>query len=195
MHVLIVYSHPNPDSFNHALLDLVKAEIKKKKHTVSIRDLYALDFQPTLKMADLAALKEGKPPKDIVAEQKEIDQADMIIVIHPVWWLGIPAILKGWFDRVFSYGYAYCYDDKGILQSLLAGKKAIVINTTGCPEQTSYIDTGLKEAFMKALDLGIYGFVGMEVVLHRMFFSLPRSTPEERADMMMTLKADLKKLL
>jgi NAD(P)H dehydrogenase (quinone) len=134
MKCLIVYSHPNPKSFCHAILETVTNTLTAKKQTFAVRDLYALGFNPVLKADDFAGFQSGNIPTDIKKEQEHITAADMMIVIHPIWWTGLPAMIKGYFDRVFSYGFAYSADANGIIK-LLTGKKAIVFNTQGTPQE------------------------------------------------------------
>jgi NAD(P)H dehydrogenase (quinone) len=127
---LVVYAHPHPESFNHAIMETIVQTLENKGHEVVVRDLYALDFQPVLKPEDTDAMKSGHIPEDIKTEQEFITQSDVITFIYPIWWAGLPAIIKGYVDRVFSYGYAYAYGEEGIIQ-LLKGKKGLIINTHG----------------------------------------------------------------
>ena len=168
---LIVYSHPNPKSFCHAILETAKEALAAKKHDIVVRDLYALGFDPVLKAADLAATQEGKMPADIKAEQDHIAWSDIMTVIHPVWWTGLPAMMKGYIDRVFSYGFAYSSDDKGIVK-LLTDKKAIILNTQGTPEKV-YEKSGMFDAMRKTSDTGIYEFCGVKVLSHQFFGAVP----------------------
>jgi NAD(P)H dehydrogenase (quinone) len=114
MKYLVIYSHPNPQSFCHAILETVKKTLAAKKHDVVVRDLYALGFDPVLKAADFAAIQSGKTCVDIKPEQDYIVWSDIMTIIHPIWWAGQPAMIKGYIDRVFSYGFAYSRDAKGI---------------------------------------------------------------------------------
>lgn len=119
---VIVYAHPNTESFNHAILETVKKELEEKGHEVRVRDLYELNFNPVLGASDFISFSQGNTPADIKEEQEHISWADSITFIYPVWWAGLPAILKGYVDRVFSHGFAYAYGENGI-EKLLSGKK------------------------------------------------------------------------
>jgi len=114
MNYLIVYAHPNPKSFNHAIKERVEAKLKKEKKKYSVRDLYAMKWNPVLGGADFEVMQGGKTPEDIKAEQNYIKEADVVIFIHPIWWFGMPAVLKGYVDRVFSYGFAYEVGKEGV---------------------------------------------------------------------------------
>lgn len=168
---LIVYAHPNPESFNHAILEITVNALKKKGHEVVVRDLYDIDFQPVLKPKDIAALRAGQTPEDIQAEQEFITQADAITFIYPIWWTGLPAILKGYVDRVFSYGFAYAYGEHGI-DKLLKGKNGFIINTHGTPEEI-YDQIGMTAGLKITSDTGIFDFTGIQPVAHLLFGSVP----------------------
>ena len=194
MHILVVYAHPDPKSFNHALAVAVLEEVQKKGHSHVFRNLYELQFHPVLSCRDFEDFNHGDIPEDIKAEQMEIKRADVIIFVHPIWWFGMPAILKGWVDRVFSYGFAYGNDSRGV-RGLLAGKKAVVINTTGGDQKSGYMDTGYQESFLNLTDHGIYSFVGLDVILHRFFYQVPILSQEGRLEMIESLRDDLRKIL
>jgi NAD(P)H dehydrogenase (quinone) len=116
-------------------------------------------------------MQEGKTPADIKAEQDHIAWSDIMTVIHPVWWTGLPAMMKGYIDRVFSYGFAYSSDDKGIVK-LLTDKKAVILNTQGTPEKV-YEKSGMFDAMRKTSDTGIYEFCGVKVLAHQFFGAVP----------------------
>ncbi|OCT14606.1 NAD(P)H dehydrogenase [Paenibacillus pectinilyticus] len=167
---LIVYAHPNSESLNHAILDTTVNTLKKQGHEVTVRDLYELDFQPVLKPADTAAMRNGHTPQDIQTEQDHIAQADVITFIYPIWWTGLPAIFKGYIDRVFSYGFAYSVGEEGIIK-LLAGKKGVIINTHGTPNEV-YDHIGMTNGLKLTSDTGIFDFVGIESLGHLFFGSI-----------------------
>ena len=182
MRYLIVYAHPNPKSFNHAIKEKVEARLKREGAQYDVRDLYGLGFDPVLKGSDFIGFKQGKPPEDIRREQEFIKNADTLIFIHPVWWFGQPAVLKGYIDRVFSFGFAYTADEKG-LRGLLNGKKAVILNTTGGSE-ADYKDKGFKDALGKTMDTGTFGVCGIEVKLHKFFHAVPAVSNEAREKML-----------
>lgn len=186
MKVLVIYAHPNPASFCHAVLETVTETLKSGNHTVEIRDLYAIRFDPILKPADFEGIGSGNVPEDIKTEQNHISWAERIIVIHPVWWTGLPAVIKGYVDRVFSYGFAYSVNDQGIVK-LLGGKKVVIINTQGTPKEP-YEASGMFEAMKKTSDTGIYQFCGMEVLNHIFFPAVPYVDDNARRDYLATVK-------
>ncbi len=179
---LIVYAHPNPESLNHAILDTAVNTLKKNGHEVVVRDLYKLDFQPVLKPEDTETMKAGKIPNDIKVEQEFISEADIITFIYPIWWTGLPAILKGYVDRVFAYGFAYASEEEGIVK-LLKGKKGLIINTHGTPNEV-YDSIGMTAGLKVTSDIGIFDFTGIETVDHLLFGSIGYLDKEAYKDML-----------
>ena len=180
MNVLIVYAHPNPLSFNQSILKVINSGFKKRGDNVRLKDLYAERFDPVLGEAQLSLQNEGRLPEEIKREQEQITWADTIVVIYPLWWFDRPAILKGWFDRVFTNGYAFSYDENG-LQGLLKGKRAIVVVTAG----------GTREDFGKNADLltqstteGTLAYCGITDIIDRVFYSVTDVTDEARKAML-----------
>lgn len=168
---LIVFAHPRSESFNRAILDMTVSTLKRKGHEVVVRDLYAIDFYPVLKPQDTAAMKIGQTPEDIKTEQEYIAKADVITFIYPIWWTGMPAILKGYIDRVFSYGFAYAHGAQRI-DKLLTGKKGLIINTHGLPKEY-YDQIGVTVGLKITSDTGIFDFTGIDLVEHLLFGSVP----------------------
>lgn len=169
MNHLIVYAHPNPASLSHALLETLQAAYEAQGHTVRVRDLYALGFDPVLKGRDFEAMQAGAPLADVATEQGHITWADAVTVIYPVWWTGLPAILKGWVDRVLTHGYAFRYDAQGV-QGLLKGKKAFLVSCHGTPAEY-YAE--MQAAMKQTSDTGIFAFCGFEVTEHLFFGAVP----------------------
>ena len=178
MQILVVYAHPNPASFNHALTESSVEVAKSLGHTVKVLDLYKEGFSPVLTGQDLGRIAEGNTPDDIRAQQELVSWADLILFSYPIWWTGMPAILKGWIDRTLTYGYAYVAEN-GQIKGLLGDKRVIVVNTTGTP--TSYYDqSGMSDAMRKTSDEGIFQFCGMKVLDHIFYGAVPSVEDEVR---------------
>ncbi|AGS24530.1 NAD(P)H-dependent oxidoreductase [Rhizobium etli] len=148
MHVLIVHAHPETTSFNGQLTDAAQAALQAKGHSVTVSDLYAASFDPleagrhyrerfnTKSFVPLAEQRHASEnhtlPSDVILELEKLESADLVIFQFPLWWHGPPAILKGWFDRVFVSGKIYSsrmrYD-----VGYFRGKQALVSVTTGAP--------------------------------------------------------------
>jgi NAD(P)H dehydrogenase (quinone) len=154
MKVLLVYAHPEPRSLNGALRDVAIKELEAQGHEVRVSDLYAQGWKSEIERADFPPLAEDERLKpasaskqafdagaltaDVKAEQEKLLWADMLILQFPLWWFTMPAILKGWVDRVYARGFAYGvgeHSDKRwgdrYGEGIFAGKRAMLIVTTG----------------------------------------------------------------
>lgn len=117
--VHVVYAHPSPSSFTRQVLDAFLSGIP----SYTISDLYGSGFSPVMSAAEYA----GVVPADVLAEQTLLDAADVWAFVYPVWWADCPAILKGWFDRVLTPGWAYKP------MRLNVASRAVVLCTAGHP--------------------------------------------------------------
>lgn len=146
MHVLLVYCHPEPQSFTHALLDQACRTLAAQGHSYEVSDLYGEEFNPVAGRHDFtevaradyfhyqteqqqAASNQSFSP-EILREQARVRRAHAMVFLFPLWWGGLPAMLKGWFDRVLAYGFAYV-DGARYESGLLRGRGAIMCVTTG----------------------------------------------------------------
>lgn len=180
MNHLVVFAHPNQKSFGKGIVDTIVKASEEKGANVRIRDLYQIGFDAILKPSDFESFQSGKIPTDIAEEQEQIKWADVITFVYPVWWTGLPAILKGYVDRVFSYGFAYEYVD-GAPNGLLKGKKALLFCTTGTPSEM-YDASGMSNSMKQTTDEGIFSFTGIKEVSHSFFGAIPYVTDENRKD-------------
>lgn len=186
MNYLVIYAHPNPSSFGNGIVQTLCETIEGKKDNIEIRDLYSLGFDPILKPSDFETFQSGKIPEEIIIEQDKIRTADIIIFVYPVWWAGLPAILKGYVDRVFSYGFGYEYVD-GNPVGMLKGKSGILICTTGTPSEV-YEQNGMHHSMKQTSDTGIFSFCGIEVIKHLFFGAVPYVTDEVRKEYLKEVK-------
>lgn len=180
MRHLVIYAHPNQDSLNSQLKETVVQQLEEQRHDIIIRDLYELNFNPILSLNDITGQLSGESDEEIIREQKFIAWADAITFIHPIWWTGLPAILKGYIDRVFTYGFAYRYD-KGVQKGLLEGKQTIIINTQGKSHQ-EYQDLGMDKALKLTSETGIYTYCGLAIKKHFFFDQADKATAEKVGD-------------
>jgi NAD(P)H dehydrogenase (quinone) len=135
MHVYIVFAHPSEDSFNREVLDAFAQGLSDASHTYDVGDLFRMDFQSDMDLEQYdreVGLDPGAPvPDDVRVEQAKITRADALAFVYPVWWSDCPAKLKGWFDRVLTYGFAYFYDEAEERHTEIEIEKAIVICSAG----------------------------------------------------------------
>ncbi|MGN7786481.1 NAD(P)H-dependent oxidoreductase [Niabella sp. 22666] len=173
---LIIYAHPNPQSLNHLFKEVVKKALLHHSHEVIVRDLYHLNFNPILSLEDMAAQRKRVVSEVVRKEQQYIEWADALTFIYPVWWTGMPAIMKGYIDRVFSYEFAYRYD-QGIQKGLLTGKSAYIVNSHGKSKE-EYGAIGMDNALKLTSDKGIYTYCGLDLKQHFFFDKADRATAE-----------------
>jgi len=107
MHVLTVIDQPNPESFTHAAAARFNEGVAEAGHTFEIADLHAEGFDPRWTIADNAQFEDKPMPDDILREQARIEKCDALCMAFPLYWYGMPAMTKGWLDRVWSWGWAY----------------------------------------------------------------------------------------
>lgn len=154
MNILIVHAHPEPQSLNGALKDFAVRRLRDAGHAVQVSDLYAMQWKTTLDAADRSdavpgarfdasldsrdAYANGTQSADIAGEQDKLRWADTVILQFPLWWFSMPAILKGWIDRVYAFGFAYGVGEHSDArwgdrygEGTLAGKRAMLMVTTG----------------------------------------------------------------
>lgn len=222
MKVLTVYAHPDPKSFGHAILERFSQGLQDAGHTNEVLDLYAMEFDPVLKMRDFTNWlpDENAPdvaekvvrerifggsagpvqrriakviyrnksaveilnrihkrgPKDIREHQAKVANADALVFIAPVWFVGFPAILKGWIERVFTLGFAFSLTSEGWHGDIngrlprLKHDKALIINTT-IFDAAAYA-TGLGEAMRKLIDEFALHYPGIKSVEHKTFYAV-----------------------
>lgn len=154
MNVLIVYAHPEPRSLSGSLKDFAVQHLQHAGHQVQVSDLYAMQWKAPLDAADTRAPLVGDhydatvdsrfaydhqlQAADIAAEQEKLRWADTVIFQFPLWWFSMPAIMKGWFDRVYANGFAYGVGEHNEQhwgdrygEGNLSGKRAMLVVTTG----------------------------------------------------------------
>ena len=114
MRVHVVFAHPSPASFAGAVRDQVVRSLAEQGHEVDPLDLYAAGFDPVLAPAEWAAHVKGEANlAGVAAEVDRLRKADGLVLIFPTWWFGLPAILKGWLDRVWAPGVAFHFAPEG----------------------------------------------------------------------------------
>lgn len=223
MRVLIVYAHPNPRSFCHALSLRFLEGLNQAGHETDVIDLYAEGFDPVFGMKDFAffarddlpadviatlnphrrvvdmaggAIKRwlakwmlrGKSdtdilkliakhrPTDVLAHQERVARADGLAIIAPVFWMGFPAILKGWIDRVFSYGFAYTLTEEGWKGDvngrvpLLKHQKALIMMPTFFTKD--HYGTGFEAAMQLTIDDWTFQYPGVDKAEHEYFYAV-----------------------
>lgn len=132
MRVLLLYAHPNPESYNAALFRAVREGLAAAGHEVDICDLYEEGFQPVLTRAERLgyhAVPANRDPVD--GYVRRLEAAEALVLVYPVWNFGLPAILKGYFDRVFLPGVSFKLVDGRVRPALHHIRKLLVVTTYG----------------------------------------------------------------
>ena len=161
MHVLIVIDHPDQNSLTHALAQRFAEGLDKKGHSFEFADLHAEGFDPRWSKADIEADAGKDTPPDILQEQTRIDQCDAVCMAFPLFWFGMPAMLKGWLDRVWSWGWAYNQlEDHN--KSLQKPRKAILLVPSGANPNAWEPYPKIEKAMNDIWCVGTLGYFGFE---------------------------------
>lgn len=184
--VLVIYAHPEPTSVTRQLVQVTVDTLKAQGHDVVHSDLYGMNWKAVFDASDFPgradpkrlsfimesanAYASGQQTPDVAAEQAKLLKADAVIVQFPMWWFGVPAILKGWIERVYAFGFGYGFKD-GTNQyrygdGALKGKRALVQVSTGGPE-ADYGPRGINgpiEQLLFPLTHGALFYPGMDVL-------------------------------
>ncbi len=167
MKILLLHSHPEPKSFSSYLKDIAVEILQNQGHQVTIKDLYRSNFNPVGGPWDfeelndptyfnylkeqMNAYKNNNFVKELKAEMSTLENADFLLLNFPLWWTSFPAIMKGWFDRVFAFGFAYNPKDKSYNTGMFKGKKAMCCITCGASKE-AYSEGGVHGDIIKLLD-------------------------------------------
>lgn len=183
--VLIILAHPEPQSFCASLKNRCAEAFKKQGCVVTVRDLYQIGFNAVGGPEDFTKLKHdnidqfrygeeqkhgvvnGTVKEELTVEHDYLTQTDYVVLCFPMWWSTVPAIMKGWIDRVLFQGVAWDIEGYQIFQNgKLKGKKAFCIITTGSP-QDLYTETGPHkmtiEERLEHITYGTLAFCGLNV--------------------------------
>ena len=201
MNILIVHAHPEPQSFNGAMKDLAVTTLTNAGHRVVVSDLYQEGFAATAdahdftQRADPTLLNIGAEQAHAAQTgtfapqvQREIDRlfaADLVILQFPMWWFSVPAILKGWIDRVFAFGVTYDFGrtwDQGVMR----GRRAMLSFTTGAPPGVFEKDgrSGDLERVLWPIHGGVLALCGFEVLPPFVAWAVPWIENAGRAAML-----------
>uniref|UniRef100_F7CKN3 Ribosyldihydronicotinamide dehydrogenase [quinone] n=1 Tax=Ornithorhynchus anatinus TaxID=9258 RepID=F7CKN3_ORNAN len=200
--VLIVYAHQEPKSLNGSLKDIAVTVLSKQGCRVTVSDLYAMEFEPRATRKDISgplsnpesfnygmemheAYRTGRLASDVVEEQKKVQEADLVIFQFPLYWFSVPAIMKGWMDRVLAQGFAFefpkCYDT-----GFLKNKSALLSFTTG-GDTENFSKAGASGDFrylLWPLQHGVMHFCGFKVLAPQISFAPETESEERRREML-----------
>lgn len=198
MNVFIVYAHPEPTSFCAALKDTAVATLARRGHEVVVSDLYAEGFNPVAGRHDflspydprrfhyqneqLHAARGGGFSPELRREQERLLRCDLLMFVFPLWWSNMPAILKGWVDRVLAFGVVYL-DGLRFEKGMLRGKLGLACVTTGgTTERFSPGGVyGPIEQILRPVNRGVFEYLGMEALPPFTAYAAPRVDADARA--------------
>ncbi|MEM4182052.1 MAG: NAD(P)H-dependent oxidoreductase [Candidatus Pacearchaeota archaeon] len=171
--ILIINGHPRKDSFCYYLSRKYLEGVRSNGEDALLIDLYKLNLNY------LSLDKKIFSEKEIIKIQRAIYFSDFIVFIYPIWWGSMPALLKGFFDVVFTSGFAYKYDKKGNVKQLLKGKKARIISTAGSP----FLYVVLHKVLLTgSIVYPTLKFCGFSSVKSTIFHSIRKNLSKKRAE-------------
>ncbi|MDX1605640.1 MAG: NAD(P)H-dependent oxidoreductase [Candidatus Competibacterales bacterium] len=197
MNVFIVYWHPEPRSFNAALFATARDTLRAAGHVVQTSDLQAMGFDPVSGRHNFTTVHDpgyfkqqleerhatehhGFAP-EIEQELQKLEDCDLMIWQFPLWWFGLPAVLKGWVDRVFAMGRTYG-GGRQYGNGVFRGRRALLSLTTGGP-QPVYAPEGFNgdiQGILRPIQRGMLEFVGFEVLAPHVVYGPVRLSDAER---------------
>ena len=173
-HALIV-AHPRSESFAMAVADAYRSSVEALGHSLVVRDLYRLDFQPCLQSDEIPRADGFAPATDIVAERAVIGDADVFCFVYPVWFYSPPAILEGYIQRVFGMGFGYS-QRPGEGGRRLLGRSMISFSSSGSAAEWMRKE-GSFDALQNLFDDHVAEVCGMTVLAHRHYGRVLPGTP------------------
>ncbi|MDR2761738.1 MAG: NAD(P)H-dependent oxidoreductase [Planctomycetaceae bacterium] len=189
MKTLIILANPRRDSFNHAISESVKESLLELGHEIYFHDLYLERFDPVLSADEISAEESDLPP-ELRRYIDEVRESQGLIFIHPNWWGGAPAILRGWIDRVFRQNSIYNFTPNGVVSSI--GDKVVqIFSTSNTPRDIELNVYGNPvEIFWKTIVFGLLGSKSFERIN---FESIIMSTNEQRKEWLKETKKIIKR--
>ncbi len=192
MDTLIVYCHPYPNSFGHAELEAVVSRLEREGRTYEVIDLYEEGFNPVLTREELAVYFKGEALDPMVTRHQELLlKAKHLVMIFPIWWSDVPAMLKGWIDKVMLVNSTWSINNQGKLIGKLSNiEDLLVLTTSAAPTEDTIEECGnairacLIDGTMWQLNIGgciEAGEVGLEdKAIWQNYGGIGTSTEEER---------------
>jgi NAD(P)H dehydrogenase (quinone) len=211
MKIFIVHAHPEPQSFCSAMKDTAVETFQKLGHEVQVSDLHQMKWNPVASGDDFEvrnqpdylvyaleqreSYKSGQLSPDIQAEIEKLKWCDLLIFNFPMYWFSVPAILKGWIDRVFVSGF--CYGGKRFYdQGGLKGKKGLLAFTLGGREHMFGQDKihGDMQTMLRPILRGSMAYVGLSVLPPFISWHVPYISDEDRHTLLEEYRAYLTNL-
>lgn len=181
MHTLIILDHPYPGSFTHALADSARRGLELAGHSVDTIDLHADSFDPVMHLEDLGAWRAGQVVDPQVADyQQRLRHADHLVLAFPIWWEVMPAMTKGFIDKVITKGFAYTQDKPGGLMKGRLDHLNGVTLLTSMATPTILYRTVFGGPITKAVFRGTFGKLGVGNLSWHNYANVAAKTLAER---------------
>lgn len=178
MHALIVVAHHDPQSLTHSVAAEVGVGLSACGHTFEMADLAAEGFDPRYSAADHRVHRtRATPPADVQAEQARIDRADALVLAFPIYWWSMPALLKGWVDRVFVNGWAIDYGPDTPVQKKLRHLQVHLLALGGA-DDSAFERHGYAKAMNTQIDYGIFDYCGARVLTSQLLLDSESGTAQ-----------------
>jgi len=177
VNLLTVFSHPFEDKYPAAVMSAFHEPFMTAGHSIDVLDLHAEGFDPRFTKDDHDHFWGGPVPADVAAFHRRVERADRLAFVFPVYWWGMPAMMKGWIERVFTGGWAYAFgsgvEDRGqaLPTSLLGNRPTILIGIGGSTRST-YDKYGYAQAMRTQIDVGTFAYCGITDVESHLLFNV-----------------------
>ncbi|MCX7326316.1 MAG: NAD(P)H-dependent oxidoreductase [Hyphomicrobiales bacterium] len=190
MRILVLHAHPDPDSFNAVLYRQVVAGLRARGHAVDACDLYEEDFRPVMSRAERVgyhAIPDNRGP--VEEHVRRLEQAEALLLVYPVWNFGLPAILKGYIDRVFLPGVSFKLVEGRVRPNLQHIGKLMVVTSYGGPRWRAFLIGDPPRTYATRVLRALIRPAGsMQYLAH---YDMNRSTDATRAAFMARVEAAL----
>jgi NAD(P)H dehydrogenase (quinone) len=157
MRVVVVVAHPDPHSFNHSIASTAAASLTRAGHAVTVLDLYAEEFRAAMSHDERQAYHSDRPLLDPMAERHAgvVKHAEALVFVYPTWWSTVPAILKGWLERVMVPGVGFVFDEhQRVRRGLTDVRRIVGISTYGATRlYVKALNDNGRRTLMRALRL------------------------------------------
>jgi NAD(P)H dehydrogenase (quinone) len=179
MNVLVIHTHPLPDSFIAAARDAVIHALRSNGHSVDLLDLYAENFDPQLSEAEWTNQTDGGPlVPELIEHADRLGRADALVFVHPTWWSAPPSMLLGWFARVLVAGVAYDVVDNQVRGRLGHVRRIAVVTSHGSSKLVNGVEGEVGKRFFGRQLRALCGrHTRVEWIA---LYTVDRSSPEQR---------------
>ena len=177
--VLVVYCHPNPKSYTHAVLEAVEAGLRGGQATIERIDLHADGFDPVLVVDETRRRRDLDKVEATQRYRELVAWCDALVLVYPVWWGGFPAMLKGFVDRVFVSGLTYSFAGRPkqavLPEGLMRGKELDCFYTLDSPAIVAWLDPGWWSSYFS-----VFKYCGFRAVRRHYLTPLKHTSRETR---------------